>query len=111
VRYLNDVFLRGGAEAWAVNWFDITVVHANTGEQLDHHRGITNHRLTADNVVEVAHAGRGRWKSENNNVLKTKGDHLEHHCGHGTQYLAAFLLSLNVLALLCHTVWEWSDAK
>ena len=113
VRYLNDVFLRSGDDALSVNWFEITVVNAKTGEQLYHNSCITNHRLTADNVVDVAQAGRGRWKieNENNNVLKTKGYHLEHNFGHGTQYLAAFMLSLNLLAFLFHTVLEWSDAK
>ena len=45
---------------------------------------------------------RGRWKieNENNNVLKTKGSHLEHNFGHGKQYLSAFMLSLNLLAFL-----------
>jgi hypothetical protein len=64
-------------------------------------------------VVDVAPAGRGRWKieNENNNVLKTKGYHLEHNFGHGKPYLAAFLLSLNLLAFLCHTVLEWSDEQ
>ena len=113
VRYLNDVFLRSGDNALSVNWFEITVVNAKTGEQLYHNSWITNHRLTADTVVDVAQAGRGRWKveNENNNVLKTKGYHLEHNFGHGTQYLSAFLLSLNLLAFLFHTVLEWSDAK
>ena len=113
VRYINDVRLRSGDDAVSVNWFDFTVVNAKTGEQLYHNSCITNHRLTADNVVDVAHAGRGRWKieNENNNVLKTKGYHLEHNFGHGKTYLAAFLLSLNLLAFLFHTVLEWSDAK
>jgi len=73
----------------------------------------SNHRLSADNIAAVAHAGRGRWKIENekNNVLKTKGYHLEHNFGHGQQYLSAFLLSLNLLAFLFHTVWAWSDEK
>src|SRR5262245_27813990 len=111
VRYLNDVLLRRGDAALAVNWFDITVVQAPTGEQLYHNSCITNHRLTADNVGHVAQSGRGRWKieNENKNGLKTKGYHLEHNCGHGQQYLAAFLLSLNLLAFLFHTVLEWSD--
>ena len=111
VRYLNDVLLRSGDDALSVNWFDITVVNAKTGEQLYHNSCITNHRLTADNVVDIAQAGRGRWKieNENNNVLKTKGYHLEHNFGHGKQYLSAFLLSLNLLAFLFHTVLEWSD--
>ena len=113
VRYLNDVRLRGGDDALSVNWFDLTVVNAKTGEQLYHNSCITNHRLTADNVVDVAQAGRGRWKieNENNNVLKTKGYHLEHNFGHGKQYLSAFMLSLNLLAFLFHTVLEWSDNK
>jgi hypothetical protein len=113
VRYLNDVFLRSGDDALSVNWFEITVVNAKTGEQLYHNSCITNHRLTADNVGQVAQASRGRWKieNENNNVLKTKGYHLEHNFGHGKKYLAAFLLSLNLLAFLFHTVLEWSDDK
>jgi hypothetical protein len=92
---------------------EITVVNAKTGEQRYHNSGITHHRLTADNVEQVAHASRGRWKiaNEHNNVLKTKGYHLEHNFGHGKQYLAAFLLSLNLLAVLFHTVLEWSDDK
>jgi hypothetical protein len=113
VRYLNDVLLHSGDNALSVNWFDITVGNAKTGEQLSHNSCITNHRLTADNVVAVAQSGRGRWKieNENNNVLKTKGYHLEHNFGHGQQYLSALLLSLNLLAFLCHTVLEWSDDR
>jgi hypothetical protein len=111
VRYINDVLLRSGDDTLAVNWFEITVVNAQTGEPLYHNSCITNHRLTVDNVVDVAQSGRGRWKieNENNNVLKTKGYHLEHNFGHGKQYLAAFMLSLNLLAFLFHTVLEWSD--
>jgi hypothetical protein len=113
VRYLNDVLLRSGDDAMSVNWFDLTVVNPSTGEQLYYNSYITNHRLRADNVMGIAHAGRGRWKieNENNNVLKTKGYHLEHNFGHGKQYLSAFLLSLNLLAFLFHTVLEWSDDK
>jgi hypothetical protein len=33
VRYLNAVFLRSGHEALSVNWFEITVGNAKTGEQ------------------------------------------------------------------------------
>ena len=102
VRYINDVSLRSGDDALSVNWYDMTVVNAKTGEQLSYNSCITNHRLTADKVLAVAQAGRGRWKidNENNNVLKTKGYHLEHNFGHGKQSLAAFMLSLNLLAFL-----------
>jgi hypothetical protein len=95
----------------AVKGFELTVVNTKTGDQRYHHSFITNHRLGADNIAAVAHAGRGRWKieNENTNVLKTKGYHLEHHFGHGQQYLAAVMRSLNLLAFLFHTVLEWSD--
>ena len=84
-RSINDVGLRSGDDAWSVHWCDIPVVHAKTGAQLSHHSCLTKHRLTADNVVDGAQAGRGRWKSEhaNHNVLKTKGYPLEHNFGHG----------------------------
>ena len=111
LRYINDVLLRSGDGALSVNWFEMTVVQAKTGEQLYHNSWITNHRLTPDNVLDMAQAGRARWKveNENNNVLKTKGYHIEHNFGHGKQYLSAVMLSLNLLAFLFHTVLAWSD--
>ncbi len=56
-------------------------------------------------------AGRARWKIENehNNVLKTKGYHLEHNFGHGKKQLASVLLTLNLLAFGLHTVLELTD--
>lgn len=112
-RFINEVLLQDGKHARAVNWVEMTVINAKTGEQLYYNTFITNHRLSAENVAQVAQAGRGRWKieNENNNVLKTKGYHLEHNFGHGKQYLAATMLSLNLLAFLFHTVLEWSDER
>jgi len=111
-RFINDVLLQDGKHARSVNWVEMTVINAKTGAQLYYNTFITNHRLSAENVAQVAQAGRGRWKieNENNNVLKTKGYHLEHNFGHGKQYLSATMLSLNLLAFLFHTVLEWSDA-
>jgi hypothetical protein len=110
-RFINNVRLQDGKQALSVNWVEITSADAKTGEQLYYNTFITNHRLSTENVAQVAQAGRGRWKieNENNNVLKTKGYHLEHNFGHGKQYLAATMLSLNLLAFLFHTVLEWSD--
>src|SRR5215207_2435534 len=73
----------------------------------------TLHMVTAETVEEVVAAGRARWKveNENNNVLKTKGYHLEHNFGHGKQNLAAVLVTLNLLAFLFHTVFEVLDRK
>jgi hypothetical protein len=110
-RSLNDVLLLDGQDALSVHWFEITVITTPTGEQLYHNSFITNHHVTAENVAALARAGHGRWKiaNENHNVLKTKGYHVEHNFGHGTQYLSAVMLSLNWLAFLFHTVLEWSD--
>ena len=44
-------------------------------------------------------------------MLKTKGYHLEHNFGHGKQHLAAFLLTLNLLAFLYHTVLHLVDSS
>ena len=112
-RFINNVLLQDGKHALAVNWVEMTVANAKTGAQLYYNTFITNHRLSAENVAQVAQAGRGRWKieNENNNVLKTKGYHLEHNFGHGKQYLSATMLSLNLLAFLFHTVLEWSDEQ
>ena len=112
-RYINEVVLRGGKDALSVHWFEITSAHATTGEQLSHNSFITNHAITDDHVADLAQAGRGRWKlaNDNNNVLKPKGYHSEQNFGHGQQYLAAFLLSRNLIAFLFHTVLEWRDDK
>ena len=112
-RFINDVVLQEGPPAFSVNWLEITVVNAKTGEQLYYNTFITNHDLSEETVAPVAQAGRSRWKveNENNNVLKTKGYHLEHNFGHGKQYLSATMLSLNLLAFLFHTVLDWSDEK
>lgn len=112
-RVLHDGLLLDGQAPWAVNGFALTVVNATTGEPLSHQSFITHHRVPADTVAARAQAGRGRWKIDNANthVLKTTGYQIEHNFGHGQPSLAAFLRSLNRLALLFHTVWEWSDTK
>jgi hypothetical protein len=48
-------------------------------------------------------------KNENTNVLKTKGYHLEHNYGHGSQFLSTTLLTLNLLAFLAHTFLKVVD--
>ena len=49
--------------------------------------------------------------NENNNILKTKGYHLEHNFGHGKKHLSNFLMTLNLLAYLFHTVAEMFDCR
>ena len=110
-RYALQVPLRCGPDALQVNWCELRIVTEETGEILYHNAFITDHALDNRTVVAVVAAGRTRWKVENehNNVLKNHGYHLEHNYGHGQQHLASFLLSLNLLAFLFHTVLSLSD--
>lgn len=113
LRYLNDVLLRSETPTLVVNWCELTVTRKSDGKALYLNSWITNHRLTNQRVSEVAAAGRCRWKTENenHNVLKTKGYHLEHNFGHGKANLSAFLLTLNLLAFLFHTVLHLADER
>jgi hypothetical protein len=105
-RYANDLPLRAEEPALLVNWCELRVTDETTGEVLYHNAFATDHRLDDTTVVAVVRDGRTRWKveNENNNVLKTKGYHLEHNYGHGKHYLSAVLVTLNLLAFLVHTV-------
>lgn len=112
-RFANDLPLRGGADAIKVSWCELTITRESDGKKIYRNSFATNFRLTHDNVEDIVRDGRARWKgeNENHNVLKTKGYHLEHNFGHGKQFLASFLLTLNLLAFLFHTVLEISDKK
>ena len=109
-RWLPDVPLREGTDALRVNWFDIEIVNAS-GETTYRNSFVTDLPVSADTVAELAACGRARWKIENEtfNVLKTKGDNLEHSFGHGKQNLAAVPVSLNLLAFAIHTVGDIAD--
>jgi hypothetical protein len=111
--WANAVPLRRGEDALQVSWCEITIRREDTDKQLYHNTFITNHTLNRNNVVPIIRDGRARWKSENetNNVLKTKGYHLEHNFGHGQQFLANFMLTLNLLAFLFHTLLDILDEQ
>lgn len=112
-RYFNGVPLRDGQEALEVNWFELSTVEENSGKVLFHNSWVTNFNLTEKNVIPLVVDARARWKieNENNNVLKTKGYHLEHNFGHGKKYLSQLFLTFNLLAFLSHTMLEITDAK
>jgi hypothetical protein len=111
-RFVNEVPLRDGDNALKVNWCELIITNEK-GKQIYKNAFITNHLITKKNVIEVAKAGRARWKieNENNNVLKTKGYHLEHNFGHGEKHLSSLLLTFNLLAFLLHTVMEMMDYR
>ena len=116
-RYLNQLPLRDEQPALLVNWCEVIVKRESDGQLLYNNSWITNHWLTPQRVILVGAAGRSRWRNqipictenENHNVLKTRGYHLEHNFGHGKQHLSSFLLTLNLLAFLFHTVLHLVD--
>jgi hypothetical protein len=112
-RYANKLPLRGDQAAIEVNWCELTITREDTGEQLYKNAFITDFVVLETTVEAIVRDGRARWKveNENNNVLKNKGYHIEHNFGHGSQYLASLLLSLNLLAFLFHTVLDLVDER
>ena len=113
-RYANGVPLRAGEDTLLVNWCEVTVTKGRDGEVLYHNAFATNHPVTNRTVAPIVNLlGRTHWKieNENNNVLKNRGYHLEHNFGHGKNHLSSFLLTLNLLAFLFHTVLELVDEK
>lgn len=111
-RFVHQVPLRDGEDALRVNWCSITTTNAD-GKQVYHSAFVTDHDMTEDNVDLIIKSGRARWHIENgnNNTLKNHGYHLTHNFGHGKENLASFLLSLNILAFLFHTVLELNDKR
>ncbi len=107
-RYAAGLPLRDEESSLLVNWCEVTVINEKTQEIIYQNNWITNHRINDDNVAKIVKAGRSRWKIENegNNVLKNHGYNLEHNFGHGQNNLCEFLLSLNLLAFLFHTVLD-----
>jgi hypothetical protein len=109
-RWIEAVPLRDGNDAMTVNWLEIAIADA-AGEVTYRNSFVTDLPVNADNVVEIAAAGRARWKIENGsfNVLKTKGYNLEHNFGHCKDNFAAVLVTLNLLAFLFHTAAEFTE--
>jgi hypothetical protein len=112
-RYANQLPLRGDAASLMVNWCEITITREDTGAVIYKNAFITDFEILETNVEAIVRDGRARWKveNENNNVLKTKGYHLEHNFGHGQAHLASVLLSFNLLAFLFHTVLDLVDER
>jgi len=112
-RYANRLPIKDEDNALEVNWVEITVTRTDTKEILYRNAFVTDWTLEPGNVPLIVESGRARWKveNENNNVLKTKGYHLEHNFGHGSQFLSSTLLTLNLLAFLAHTFLQFVDSS
>ena len=110
-RYLNDLPIRAGDDGLRVNWCELTITHELTEERLYHNSFITSLPVDDHQVKPVVHAGRARWKHENegHNILTTRGYHIKHNFGHGQQHLATIMFSLNLLAFFLHTLLDLVD--
>jgi hypothetical protein len=111
-RWANHVPLTDSDDALKVNWCEVTITDSE-GAVRYRNAFITDWNITAENVAGLVAAGRARWKieNENNNVLKTKGYHLEHNFGHGKKHLASLLATMNLLAFGLHTLLELADTS
>jgi hypothetical protein len=111
-RFVNQLPLRDSQDALQVSWCELTTT-SSTGKRIYKNAFATNFKISKNNVKQIVADGRSRWKieNENNNVLKTKGYHLEHNFGHGKNHLSSLLLTFNLLAFLFHTVLEMMDSK
>lgn len=111
-RYRNAVPLKDGDGAMNINWMELTILNKD-GSIKNRYSFITDILLTDENIKEMIASGRSRWKieNENNNILKTKGYHLEHNFGHGKENLSNFLMTLNLLSYLFHTVAHLFDRR
>ena len=116
-RWLEDVPIRDCKDALHVNWLQIEIVN-KAGKVTYTNSFVTDLAVNENTVIELADCGRARWKIENENfnTLKTKGYHLEHNFGHGTQHLASLLVTMNLLAFAFHTVCDlvaeqWREAR
>ncbi len=111
-QYMNNVPIKEGKDALRVNWVSLKITDRD-GKKLKTFAYISDFSINLGNVTQIIEAGRCRWKieNENNNILKTKGYHIEHNFGHGKEHLSNFLLSLNILAYFCHTLLHIFDKR
>lgn len=105
-RFRNDVPLNYEHKDLLVNFIDYWEIYPN-GKTFTY-ACVTDLALTADNVAEVVHAGRARWKVENEtfNTLKNQGYHLEHNYGHGEKHLSTVFATLMMLTFLIDQIQE-----
>lgn len=111
-RFMSDLPLRNSEDALLVNWLELTVTEDDTGKIVYKNSWITDHPVSENTVADLARAGRARWKIENEHIqtLKIGGYRLEHNFGHGKP-LSNLLASLNILAFLMHTAFEFLDDR
>jgi hypothetical protein len=104
--FVNGVSINESNQEIAVNL--LVYVELDAKGQTHTWAWVTDLTLTADNVRDVARAGRVRWRIENEtyNTLKNQGYHFEHNYGHGYKHLAEVFAFLMMLAFLIDQVQQ-----
>ena len=87
------------------------IEHNNADDTVRIFTWITDMKVTKANVWRVMHAGRARWKIENEtfNTLKNQGYGYEHNYGHGEENLSVVFALLMMLAFLVDQVLQLCD--
>jgi len=106
----NDVPLNGNTKTINVNWFQYQFKNSK-GKITKTHSWVTDIAINKENVINMAKAGRCRWKIENEcfNTLKNQGYHIEHNYGHGKENLSYNMYLLTLLAFYFHQIFELTD--
>jgi hypothetical protein len=107
-RFVNRVPLSQQKDTVSVNFLELietkSWINAKGEEKKDilKYAWITDIDVTLLNVVDIAQAGRCRWKIENEtfNTLKNQGYNFEHNYGHGYLNLSSNFTHLMLLAFL-----------
>jgi hypothetical protein len=112
-RWTCEVPLRAGDDGMRLNWCELTITHETEGTRLYKNSFVTNLDVDAESVRAITHAGRARWKHENegHNVLTTRGYHIKHNFGHGEEHLSTVMFTLNLLAFFLHTFLLLVDTR
>lgn len=104
--FLNNVSLNKSHEDLKVNVLEYRCTDKN-GKEVNF-SWVTDIKLKESNVLQIAQAGRSRWKIENEafNTLKNLGYNFKHNYGHGKKYLSTVFCLLMMLAFLVDQIQE-----
>ena len=107
--WVTGLPLNGSPDSPLINFIQFRII--KDGEVKYRNAWVTDLVPTTDNIVQLVHAARARWKIENEafNTLKNQGYHLEHNFGHGDRHLSEALFVVNLLAFFMHQIFELVD--
>jgi hypothetical protein len=104
--------LNGQAQDIKVNFLQLTIKELKTNKTTVF-QWITDIEINNNNVIQVAKAGRARWKIENEtfNTLKNQGYQFGHNFGHGKENLSTNFTILMFLAFLLDQIQQYFDTS